>query len=803
MDEPVPETESASKATTSRRRSKLERARRQFRLLRRVLQKQLRRTPGRLAAAYECLKHWACQATPSLRRLYSRAWFLLDRTRQRLSRRKRWVILAIVVATLLLLLVASVLIAPILDSALAPHITTSGLSDLLLAVGAALIGAAALAFTLVMFAMQVNVERLPHGLFRKISTDKRLLLYFAAMFIIALVVALCSLIASTISAGITILLVLWACLSITGLLWFAYRRALLLISPSAQLQLMVASTARHLQRSVRRAKMLRPLLKPETDRDDDTQSHFGPKPDYDAARGTIFRLDPNWAAEAHRSVSYAMSFAARYAEIGDYETSGAALTAIIQVNAHYIEAKGKTFVGSSPSASLTGLPAGGDSLISETLEHLRQYMQVTLGRKDERQIEQVFGALAGLTRTYLSIEYAAAGESKHYAVLGAGYLKSAVKTVPSLKSPDVLMDGVRQIGRVGRLLVANGLKSHVATMSEDLHSLAVSSLLDPQMRLVVGNIMEEYAQTLICLLISDEYQIRFEAKQLQEHVVSVTTLLLQIPETTFSGEHSSYAAPFYSTSNMSSLCAKLTDLTNAILKGEADDARILRVVEHLQEWAEDLWIPHRELLPRAVEKGSQLTFDLIRWISHVSQLLIVVASAPVSNSRISAELRRSASWLASSLSLIQQDKASIELAERFGLTEQLFDVARTAQERRAPEVAEKIQEIMLDRSCSAAAEEAGRQLLSNTIRGLCFLAVSSGDASATTRLTARLEQKLSKSNAPSREHRERTAEWLFEADYGISRIGHAMAQVDQSFLREALTACAAVLRGTDAAPTSG
>lgn len=398
---------------------------------------------------------------------------------------------------LLLLVVASVWAAPILDSALASQITTSGISALLLALGAALIGAAALAFTLVMFAMQVNVERLPHGLFRRFSTDTQLLSYFVAMFAIALGVTLSSLIASIISVGIAILLALWACLLITGLLWTTYRRALLLISPWAQLQLMVASTARHLQRSVRRARMLKPLMNHQANADDDPQPPFGHKADFDAARGTIFHLDPNWAAEAHRAVSFAVSFAARFAEVGDYETSGASLTAIVRVNAHYVEARGKTFVGSHPFASLTGLPAGGgDSFISETLEHLRQYMQVALGRKDEQQIEQVFGAFAALTRVYLGIEYAVAGDSKHYAGLGAGYLTAAVKTVPSLKSPDVLMDGVRRIGEVGRILLARGMKSHVATMSEALHALAVSSLLDPQLRLVVGKIMEEYADTL-------------------------------------------------------------------------------------------------------------------------------------------------------------------------------------------------------------------------------------------------------------------------------------------------------------------
>jgi uncharacterized membrane protein len=49
---------------------------------------------------------------------------------------------------------------------------------LLTSVSGALIGSAVIAFSLVMFAMQVNVERMPHGLFFRFSSDKRIMLLF-------------------------------------------------------------------------------------------------------------------------------------------------------------------------------------------------------------------------------------------------------------------------------------------------------------------------------------------------------------------------------------------------------------------------------------------------------------------------------------------------------------------------------------------------------------------------------------------------------------------------------------------------
>lgn len=125
---------------------------------------------------------------------------------------------------------------------------------------------------------------------------------------------------------------------------------------------------------------------------------------------------------------------------------------------------------------------------------------------------------------------------------------------------------------------------------------------------------------------------------------------------------------------------------------------------------------------------------------------------------------------------------------------------RTAQERRAPGIAVKIQKVMLDRACSAAAEEAGWQILSKSIQGLCVLAVMNGESNAITKLEEHLETNLSGGNALSQEYREQTALWIYESDHGLSRIGFAMGQVDRQRMQEALRACARVLRGPDAAP---
>ena len=89
-------------------------------------------------------------------------------------------------------------VAPVLQNLLEPQVADqnnfTNFRSLLLNVGSALIGAAAIAFSLVMFAMQVNVERMLHGLFQKLSSDRKILAAFLGSFLLAIFVACMSLV---------------------------------------------------------------------------------------------------------------------------------------------------------------------------------------------------------------------------------------------------------------------------------------------------------------------------------------------------------------------------------------------------------------------------------------------------------------------------------------------------------------------------------------------------------------------------------------------------------------------------------
>jgi hypothetical protein len=109
---------------------------------------------------------------------YATSWGLVYRLQYRLSvwrlRRGSRVIFALLIG----LAACNIYLLPRIQAAL-DGLLKDNLIDplraLLVNLGGPLIGAAAIVTSLVMFAMQINIERMPHGLFRRLSSDPKLL----------------------------------------------------------------------------------------------------------------------------------------------------------------------------------------------------------------------------------------------------------------------------------------------------------------------------------------------------------------------------------------------------------------------------------------------------------------------------------------------------------------------------------------------------------------------------------------------------------------------------------------------------
>jgi hypothetical protein len=163
------------------------------------------------------------------------------------------------------------------------------LRNLLATTGGALVGATAIGFSVVMIAVQLNFARMPHGLFRKLSSDFRLLGTFAATFLLAIGVSALSLVPDASWSALASIGATWATLLILILFFYGYQRALDLINPVVQLRLIVATAQKDLRQWARRSQRMAPLLNvPAAD-----EANHDRHSKHDLARMAFFRANPH------------------------------------------------------------------------------------------------------------------------------------------------------------------------------------------------------------------------------------------------------------------------------------------------------------------------------------------------------------------------------------------------------------------------------------------------------------------------------------------------------------------------------
>jgi hypothetical protein len=665
----------------------------------------------------------------------------------------------------------------------------SVLRTLFVTVGGALVGATAIGFSVVMIAVQLNFARIPHGLFRRLSSDLQLLGAFALTFILAVVVATLSVIPDSSWSSAASLTAVGATIAILALFLSGYRRALHLINPSVQLAMIHNSATHSMRHWVQRAERMAPLIDmPDTPASRDGTEDLG----HDMRRLLFFRANPHWTNDGQEAVAYAVSFARRYSEQGDSEVAEATLNAIVAIQSFYVHAKGRTFFAPNP---IFDIPEASDAFINHALEQMRQLADIALTRMDEEALRQVFRALAQLVRVYCAIDYSNKHVAeKHHARLAANYLTRAVERVLPRDNPDVLMEGVRLIGQSAQALLAAGSASEVTILTEKLGQLSCAGAIKESYRPVTLVGMEQLARVTFDLLRSKSYDIHFAVKELRGDVELVAKMFLNIPDTPLGSAHSMYLAPYFSLAQRDTFGDWLTNLTNALSEAKADDKDALRVLRHIEHWADGLYQFARDLLLAAIQKRSHFTFDILHWIAHVTKLLSTLSHAPVAETgHLKSELEKHASWLISTLSWIPDDRDATSFVEANGVTELLFEAAQDAAARKSNNLAERARELLFKWGFSAGCHRIGWAILERSLSALAALVLLSGDPNAVGWLRAEISKALAAGEAPEQDVRDQAAKGIRERarnlrshDFEFSRIERAMQAADPQAMRTLL-----------------
>lgn len=705
---------------------------------------------------------------------------------------------SVVAAILLLVSIgASAFWVPALERLLQPNFATEArialFRSLFLTVGGALIGAAAIVSSLVLFAMQVNIERMPHGLFRTLSADQRLLGAFASTFLLAVAIGGLSLVLEPQRVGIVVFAGLWGTAIVLWLFLYGYRRALILVNPVRQLGMVVRRTQREMRAWARRARRAAPLLS----NGERPQRIESDSPQHDLARTGYFQANPNWTEGAQQGVRYAVSFASRYAEQGDHEVSAVAMNAIIAINSAYVETKGKTFFAYHV---MLDNPLSSDEFINNTLEHLRQTARTGVARGDEQQIEQTLQTMAALVRVYLAIDYASPHAAKTHAHLAVGYLTGEVERIARHNMPDVLMEGVRLMGRCADLLLATEGPQGITTLVQKIGVISCAGVAREDSRPVTSTGVEQLARLSFDLLRIKSQEVQFAARDIRSSMKLIAELLMALPDAPLMSIHSMYLAPYYSATSAQGLAVRLSQLVNAVVEAPAGDVNARQVIENVEEWADGMYQTEKDLLVHAIEKRSLFTFDMIHWITTITKMLIAVSNAAACNTHVQERLRLHAARLIAALSWVPDDEATVKFVESFRMTDALFESAVDARTRGCPVLADDIGEMLLSWMFKAGRYQTGWAILQRSVYGLATFTLLVDDATAVARLKERISARVAAGELPDKKVRDRAAVEIRERAASLYRKGRwssgieqGMAQSDHLKLRQLLEEIADVI----------
>ncbi len=677
------------------------------------------------------------------------------------------------------LLVGTVAFAEPLQRRLGPVLTpdlAGDIQSLLLAIGGAFIGATAIASSFVLFAIQVNIERLPYGLFRRLSSDRRLLGAFGASFLIAVGLASLSLVQDRDFIGLAILGAAWGGMASLRLLLYAYRRSLQLVSPFDQLEMLRDDCESDLAKWDRWVRWMTPVLpKPAPARD---QAAVEPAPAVDNARLQILQANPRWSATLTHSIRLAVSFARRAGEQGDREIAAAALSTVTALNAGYVAIKGRTFFDTNP---FFDNPLATDPVINLTLEELRQLRRWAVLREDESQIELIFKTHVALVQKYLAIGYAGHHPSPYHAMLAAGYLERAVESVVPHSLTDTLMEGERNLGNVARLFLAAGHPLHAVSPIKKIAMIGAVGIAKADFRPVTQTAMEQLSEFTIRMLLSDSHDLHFLTGELRASVTNLAKPFLNVPDSPLASTHSTYLAPFYS----SGFPVKLRQLAEEIRGAEAENEKARAVARNLDQWGDGLFQSQKELLLLAVEKRSRFVFDLTHWIADISEALYAVSQAPACPAHAREELKRHALWLFSTLSWIKRDAENVVFLETWSFIETIFDFGMMARRREAFDLENAARKILVSWAFEGSQRQDGWSTLSRSLLALAALALLDPAAPSDQALLETVAAQLAAEAAPAQDIRNDAAQAirsardeLDQAAFG-GRVENALAHADR------------------------
>ena len=589
-----------------------------------------------------------------------------------------------------------------------------GLRSLISNLGISMIGASAIISSLVLFSTQVNVQRLPHGMFVRASSDAKLMGSFVLAFILSINIALGSLVYSRDQIGLEAIITFWSLIGIFSLFLYSYRRALFLINPINQITAMYDKVEKEFNCWARRASQFEQWT-PSIKKEEQVDSKFGTT--HNIKRIIFFKQNSHWTDVAKKALSHSMFLANRAVESGEYEIMMAALNALCWINHAYIIAKGKTFFANEP---FFDNPLTTDSLIDESLEYLRKFGKSGIARSDEEQIRQAMGALAALSDIYLKIDYSKDHAAKTHSNLASSYLTNLLEDTSQRNLPDILMHGIRLIGKIGHNSIAIHSVDHISQLSDSITKVACAGMLREKSNPVTLESVNQLSNLTFDLLRSTKSDVHYPIKKVLENIKFISLFALNLPS---AGDTPAFVlGPFYSSTSLTSLRTFLTQLANSLITKSAKGNDAAKIIQNIEYWADNLIEVNDQIFDTCVQSNSSFTIHMIQWITGIFEFLVFITNSPSCHPSSRQELRSIAVRMIRKLICFPDDQSIFIQLENAFLTTHLFDVAHVAIRNQCFEEATQIRDLLLSWTVRASKFGDPRGIVRN---GLSYCSVLS------------------------------------------------------------------------------
>ncbi|ELB1500468.1 hypothetical protein QPP81_003653 [Vibrio alginolyticus] len=494
-----------------------------------------------------------------------------------------------------------------------PLIDTDHVSSLLLTIGGALIGFTAIVFSLLLFSLQTNIQRLRYLDFHKFSTDKKIFTRLLFCFLIAITIAGSSLVKDQNISGQTLVIAVWLILLFIVLLYHSYKRALTLVNPIEQIHLILSySSKQHNKwdKAIERALVI-----------NNRRSESEPlkeQSDIDGLRYAHVSAYPEQKQIPINAVDSLCVMAKTYADLNDINIAKTSLNSILQITRQYIEFRKNTFIDTDPFVT----PDMSSELVfNNTFEQLRQLSAIAIASRNEQLIGFITETFARLATLFAHFNHIRNFQLQHQTSLAIQYLKSHIDLSMQLNNTDLMFNDAKVIGELGLNLIKSKSTENLEVVDTLLFNYGQHSLVkqDPA---VIGAVMDQYSRLTLFLLFSQS-----DTKMICEKITNSIKELGKLNSfiKKFQWLNLGYLSGYYGC-NPKSLMGLLFAQVNGLDISNAEHQKIkLRLISNILDWLDTSYRNRLEQFEYDQQNGCPTFQALTGWSIEMIKLLINLA----------------------------------------------------------------------------------------------------------------------------------------------------------------------------------